>query len=321
MRILFLGSGPFGIPTLRRLHSMREDLIVATVPDAPSGRGQTQRSSFIKQEAVSLRLEVLETERLRGQQGQQILEHAGADLVITADIRLILGARFLQGPERGCYNLHASLLPRWRGAAPVVRALLAGDDQLGVTLYRMVPQLDAGPVVAMEKWTPPSTVTSEQAEEYLSLLAADLLERMLESLESGDPPQIPQQAEQVTLAPRLEKSEGWARWESSAVFVDRQVRALHPWPRTRTRVTRGGADQAADEELILHRVSLVDRSEQVAAGTVLEVTTDQIIVACGEGAIAIHKMQRNGKKPLEMADLLRGMPFEVGDQFHGREGV
>ena len=321
MRILFLGSGPFGIPTLRRLHSLREDLIVATVPDAPSGRGQTPRSSFIKQEAVSLGLEVLETERLRGQEGQQILEHADAELVITADIRLILGTRFLQDPERGCYNLHASLLPRWRGAAPVVRALLAGDDQLGVTLYRMVRELDAGPVVAVEKWTPPATVTSQQAEEHLSLLAADVLERMLETLESGDPPQLPQQEDRVTLAPRLEKSEGWAHWESSAVFVERQVRALHPWPRTRTLVTRGGAGQTPEEELILHRGSLADRTEQVAAGTVLEVRSDQIIVACGEGAIAIHRMQRSAKKPLEMADLLRGMPFEVGDRFHGKEGA
>ena len=225
MRILFLGSGPFGIPTLQRLHSLRDDLIVATVPDAPFGRSHTPRPSIIKEQATSLGLEVLEAEQLRGRQGQQVLEDAAADLVITADIRLILGDRFLQGPKCGCYNLHGSLLPRWRGAAPVVRALLAGDEQIGVTLYKMVAQLDAGPVVAMESWTPPATVTTQQAEQHLSLLAAQLLERMLESLESGDPPQTPQQEEMVTRAPNVEKSAGWVSWESGAIFVERQVRA------------------------------------------------------------------------------------------------
>ena len=321
MRILFLGSGPFGIPTLQRLHSLRDDLVVATVPDAPFGRSHTPRPSIIKEQATSLGLEVLEAERLRGRQGQQVLEDAAADLVITADIRLILGDRFLQGPKCGCYNLHGSLLPRWRGAAPVVRALLAGDEQLGVTLYKMVAQLDAGPVVAMESWTPPATVTTQQAEQHLSLLAAQLLERMLESLESGDPPQTSQQEEMVTLAPKVEKSEGWASWESSAIFVERQVRALDPWPRTRTQVTRQAASDGLAEELILHRVSIVDGMEEAAPGTILEVNANKIVIACGDGAIAVHGMQRSGKKPMDVADLLRGMPFAAGDRFHAKEAV
>jgi len=319
MRILFLGSGPFGIPTLRRLQSLREDLIVTTVPDAARGRSRTPRPSWIKEEALSLGLQVLESDRLRGQQGQRILQQANPDLVITADIRLILGSRFLQGPELGCFNLHGSLLPRWRGAAPVVRALLAGDDQLGVTLYRMVAALDAGPVVGMQSWTPPAGVTTEQAEEQLSQLAADLLEHWLEALESGDAPQVPQQEDLMTLAPRVEKSEGWARWQGSSVFVERQVRALQPWPRTRTRVTRQTTSSNPHEELILYQVSLVDLEPDAPAGTVIEVSDGKIIVACGQGAISIDRVQRSGKKPMAMADLLRGMPFAEGDRFHSGE--
>ncbi len=329
MRILFLGSGPFGIPTLQRLHALRTELVVATVPDAARGRSKTLRPSAIKEEALSLGLEVNETERLRGREGQDLLEKTGADLVITADIRLILGPRFLEGPTRGCFNLHGSILPRWRGAAPIVRALLAGDEQLGVTLYRMVPALDAGPVVASHSWTPPATITAEVAEQQLSQLAADLLEQWLEALEKGSAPQLPQQDDLVTLAPRVEKAEGWAHWNGSSSFVERQVRALKPWPKTRTRVTRQTAtnhrskDQRSEdqrsEELILHQVSTLESAAKEPAGTVLQVTDQQIVVACGKGAVSIEQMQRIGKKPLKMTELLRGMPFQPGDRFHSEE--
>lgn len=319
MRILFLGSGPFGIPTLQKLHSLGEELIVTTVPDAARGRRRTLQPSPIKEQALALGLQVLESERLRGQQGQQILQQASADLVITCDIRLILGARFLQGPELGCFNLHGSLLPRWRGAAPVVRALLAGDQELGVTLYRMVPALDAGPVVSASSWTPPATVTTEQAEQHLSQLAADLLEQSLELLKRGDAPQTPQQEDLVTLAPRVEKSEGWIHWQGSSSFIERQVRALQPWPRARTRVARQSNGTDRPEELILHQVSLVDHESDAAAGTVIDVSSDRLIVACGEGALSIDRVQRSGKKPMTMADLLRGMPLVAGDRFESGE--
>jgi len=316
MRLLFLGSGPFGIPALRRLQSLRKDLMVATVPDARHGRIRSLQPSPIKSEALELGPDVHQCDRLRGRAGRELLEQTGAQLIITADIRLILGSRFLEGPERGCFNLHGSLLPRWRGAAPIVRAILAVDEQLGVTLYRMVPALDAGPVVGFRSWNPPSAVTSEEAELHLSWLAADLLEQHLETLEMGDATLTEQSEEAVTIAPKVEKSEGWARWDGDSAFLDRQVRALKPWPRTRTRVARQAASSSPDE-VILDQVSQIEGMPAADAGTVLEVTSDRIIVACGHGAVAIERMQRIGKVPMSVAELQRGMPFQVGDRFQG----
>lgn len=318
MRILFLGSGPFGIPALRKLHSLRDDLKVATVPDAHHGRKRTLQPSPIKTEAQSLGLEVLECLRLRGRVGREILERSGAQLIITADIRLILGSRFLEGPLRGCFNLHGSLLPRWRGAAPVVRALLAGDEQLGVTLYRMVTALDAGPMVDSRCWTPPNQITCQEAEEHLSQLAAQLLEQHLDALERGDAPHIPQSDEGVTLAPKVEKSEGWARWDGPASFLDRQVRALKPWPRTRSSVIRHSAGDQRDE-VILDQVRQIDGMPAAIPGTVLEVSDHQIVVACGQGAVAIERLQRIGKNSMTVQQLQLGMPFQVGDRFEGEE--
>ena len=318
MRILFLGSGPFGIPALRKLHSLRTDLRVATVPDAHHGRKRALRPSPIKAEAQMLGLEVFECQRLRGRAGREILEQSAAQLIITADIRLILGSRFLEGPPHGCFNLHGSLLPRWRGAAPVVRALLAGDEQLGVTLYRMVTALDAGPMVGSRSWTAPTDVTAEQAEAHLALLAAELLEQHLEALERGDAPQTDQPDEGITLAPKVEKSEGWARWDGPASFVDRQVRALKPWPRTRSTVLRHSAGGQRDE-LILDQVRQIDGIPGAIPGTVLEVSQHQIVVACGQGAIAIERLQRIGKNSMTVQQLQLGMPFQAGDRFEGED--
>ncbi len=316
MKILFLGSGPFGIPTLQRLHSLRDDVAVATVPDAPHGRKRTMQPSVIKSQAQTLGLPIFESEKLRGAEGQRVLEESAADLVITADIRLILGPRFLAGAPRGCYNLHGSILPRWRGAAPVVRALLSGDEELGVTLYRMVSALDAGPVVGCQRWTPDQTVTAEDAELKLSHLAADLLQQHLDALESGDVVTTEQSEEAVTLAPKVEKSEAWVHWEGDAAFLQRQVRALKPWPRTRSRLIRQSTPERIDE-VILDQVSQIHGMPEAQPGTVLEVNGQQIVVACGQGAIAIERLQRIGKKPMSVQEILRGMPFQVGDHFQG----
>ena len=315
MRILFLGSGPFGIPALRQLQPICDDLVVGTVPDAPRGRQRKPAPCPLKEVALELGLPIFESERLKGASGREFLETSGAQLVITADIRLILGRSFLEAVPLGCFNLHGSILPRWRGAAPIVRALLAGDEEIGVSLYRMVPALDAGPVVAMHRWTAPARVTAEEAETYLSERAAELLVDHLEALKSGQPPLQDQDDAAATLAPKVDKSEGWIDWGLSAVQVDRQIRALQPWPRTRSHWQAAEADGEDGEILILHSGTAENSSSADPPGTVTDVSSEGILVKCGEGSIRIGHLQRSGRKPLPAADFLRGLPMKPGDRF------
>ncbi|NCG55469.1 MAG: hypothetical protein GWP35_01045 [Proteobacteria bacterium] len=316
MRVLFLGSGPFGIPALRRLNEGCSDLVVGTVPDARQGRNRQSSPCPLKAEAGQLGLEIFEVERRKGRSGTEFLHRTAADLVITADIRLILGKSFISSVALGCFNLHGSILPRWRGAAPVVRALLAGDEELGVSLYRMVPALDAGPVVGVSRWTPPARVTGEEAEQFLSERAAELLMEHLPALLAGQAELEEQDDAAATLAPKIDKLEGWVSWKRSAAEIDRQIRAFDPWPRTRALFCSQGQEEGQAETLILHKIRVESESgEHEFPGTVMEVVPEGILVSCGQGSVRIECLQRAGKKPLEAADFLRGMPIAPQDRF------
>ncbi len=316
MRGLFLGSGPFGIPALRKLKQVWSDLVVGTVPDAPQGRQRKLAPCPLKEAALDAGLPIFETDRLKGKAGREFLQSTAAELVITADIRLILGRSFLEGVPLGCFNLHGSILPRWRGAAPIVRAILAGDEEIGVSLYRMVPTLDAGPVVAIHRWAPPAEITAQQAEEHLSERAADLLLENLAALQSGQPPLEAQDDHLATFAPKVEKSEGWIRWGESAEHIDRQIRALQPWPRTRSWWQSAAAEGGEPEMLIIHQATPVDTPPASnLAGTVVKVSEEGIVVDCGRGSIRIETLQRAGKNPLQAVEFLRGVQIQVGDRF------
>ncbi|MAJ29163.1 methionyl-tRNA formyltransferase [bacterium TMED181] len=316
MRTLFLGSGPFGIPALRRLQELCSDLIVGTVPDAPRGRQRKPAPCPLKEVALDLGLPIHESERLKGKSGRDFLQKTAADLVITADIRLILGRSFLESVPLGCFNLHGSILPRWRGAAPIVRAVMAGDRELGVSLYRMVPALDAGPVVAIHRWTPAADITAEEAEQALSESAADLLADQLAALQSGSAILSEQDEAAATFAPKVEKAEGWIDWGATALQIDRQIRALQPWPRTRSLWQSATSEEGEGEILILHQgVPESENSSSESPGTVTDVSAEGILVACGEGSIRIRRLQRSGKKPLPAEEFLRGLAMQPGDRF------
>ena len=316
MRTLFLGSGPFGIPALRRLQGLCDDLVVGTVPDAPRGRQRKPAPCPLKEAALELSLPIYESERLKGKSGREFLQTTAADLVITADIRLILGRSFLESVPLGCFNLHGSILPRWRGAAPIVRAVMAGDGEIGVSLYRMVPALDAGPVVAIHRWSPPAEITAEEAEQALSDSAADLLADHFPALQTGSAPLVEQDDTAATFAPKVEKSEGWIDWGASALQIDRQIRALQPWPRTRSLWQSATSEEGEGEILILHQgTAEPENSSSESPGTVTDVSSEGILVACGEGSIRIRRLQRSGKKPLPAEDFLRGLSMKPGDRF------
>jgi len=321
MTVLFMGSGPFGVPALERLADASVDLAVATVPDAPRGRRGQLHPTPIKTVAAGRGLPVIETDTLRREHGERVLRESGARLVIVADFRLMLPVRFLAGPDRFCYNLHGSLLPRWRGAAPIQHALLEGDTEFGVTLYQMVKALDAGPIVDVTSYTPTGAPDASEIEEQLSERAADLLMTWLETLLEGDVPLRQQDESEVTLAPKLEKSMGWIGWEHAAQSIERRVRALKPWPRTFSMLQSAGRDPC--------RV-FVDRAETAGTGvaddpgTLVEVEENGLIVACGTDGterVRLLRLQRAGKRSLPASDFCRGSSIAIGDRFTNGEGA
>lgn len=317
MRILFLGSGPFGLPALERLAAIRDDVVVATVPPAPRGRRGIPKPTVIGKRADELGLEVLLAESLKGPGGPEFLRKTDARLVITADFRLILGEPFLESPEAGCWNLHGSLLPRWRGAAPVPRAILAGDETFGVSIYRMVAAVDAGPVLGRVAWTPQAPADSATIEAHIATCAADLLEEFLPALESGDFELEEQQESDSTKAPKLRKEEGWVDWSQPAEQIERQIRALKPWPRTFSLLARG---QNTPERLFLISASAEGGATAGASpGTVVAVGEEGLRVACGRGQLLLKEAQREGKRPMEVGVLVRGFPITSGDRFQQLE--
>jgi methionyl-tRNA formyltransferase len=310
MRLLFLGSGPFGLPTLERLAARGADLVVGTVPDARKGRSGTPEPTPIKARARALGIPVHETASLRGAAGAAFLAVTGGELVIVSDFRLMLGRRFLESAPLGCWNLHGSLLPRHRGAAPIVRAILAGDEEFGVTLTRMVLALDAGPIVDTARCRP-GPVDAAELEARLAALAADLLERWLPALARGDAPLAAQDESLATDAPKLEKHEGWIDWSRPAIAIERQVRAMRPWPRAFTEW--GDPGRGSGERIFIDRAAVVRESAPAAEpGEIRAVGAGGIHVACGDGAetLAILVLQRAGRRSLPAVEFIRG--FDLG---------
>jgi len=323
MRILFLGSGPFGAPALERLASLGS-VVVGTVPGAPRGRHGAPEPTPIALLARDLGLELLETDSLRGARGPEFIARTGCEIAIVCDFRLMLGRRFLAALPRGSWNLHGSLLPRHRGAAPVARAILAGDEEFGVTLVRMVLALDAGPIVDVASFSPEPASDAVAIEARLSHLAADLLEEWLPSLVAGTAPLVEQDERAATYAPKLEKQEGWIDWTRGAPAIDRQVRALRPWPRAFTEWARrdasagaGGRSAAEPAERVFIDRALAERDRAVAAapGDVRSASAEGIRIACGgDGTETLRALtlQRAGKRSLAAGEFLRGFPVAQG---------
>ncbi|MGE3164537.1 MAG: methionyl-tRNA formyltransferase [Planctomycetota bacterium] len=324
MSLLFLGSGALGLPILDRLAARRPGaIVVGTVPDAIRGRHGTPAPTPIKSRARELGLEYHEVATLAREHGRRLIDQAQAKLCIVADFRIFLTRGFLNAVPRHCYNLHPSMLPRYRGAAPVARAILAGERQHGVTLYRMVREMDAGPIVDQRPCPVPESLTRPELELRLAQACADLVEEWLPRLESGEVSLTEQDPARVTFAPPLTKAEGWIDWSFPAERIARQVLAMTPWPRT---FSRWQARAAPDGVLVFF-----DRAHPVAPehgsadpGTILGVGAQGVRVACGAGgteAVAATVLQRAGGKPLPAADFLRGTRISIGDRFEGGESV
>ena len=297
MRIVFAGTPDFAVPALRVAAQRGEVVAVYTQPDRPAGRGRGLAMSPVKQEAVARGIPVLQPETLRTPEAQAQLRALQPELMVVVAYGLILPRAVLAIPAHGCWNVHASLLPRWRGAAPIQRAIQAGDAETGVCLMRMEAGLDTGPVL-LEQATPIGPDESGgQLHDRLAEMGAQVLEDGLGLLRAGLLP-VPwiQPEEGVTYAHKLDKAEARLDWSRPAIELARTVRAFNPWPVAEAMV--------AGERLRIHGAIAVDTGHAAAPGTLLAAGREGIDIACGDGALRLRVVQREGGRAITAADWL-----------------
>jgi methionyl-tRNA formyltransferase len=297
MKLGFMGSPDFAVPALRALHAAGHEIAaVYCQPPRPAGRGQKETPCPVHRAALALGLTVRTPARLR----RDAEEHAafaalGLDAAVVAAYGLILPKPMLEAPKRGCLNIHASLLPRWRGAAPIQAAILAGDAESGVTIMQMEEGLDTGPMLLRGTVPLGPRMTTPALHDALSEMGAALVLRAL----AEDPPAVPQPEDGVTYAPKLSKADARLDWAQPAVALDARVRALNPWP--------GTYFEHQGEAIRVLEATPAEGSGP--PGTMLDATG---LVACGEGALRLLRLQRPGRGPLAVGDFLRGCPLPAG---------
>ncbi|TXH74478.1 MAG: methionyl-tRNA formyltransferase [Lysobacteraceae bacterium] len=300
LRIVFAGTPDFAVPSLRAAARHGEVVAVYTQPDRPAGRGRALTPSPVKREAMQLGIEVLQPETLKQQVSRDALRALKPDLMVVVAYGLILPQRILDIPAHGCWNVHASLLPRWRGAAPIQRTIEAGDTETGVCLMRMEKGLDTGPVLLSRKTPIGEQDTGGQLHDRLAELGAMVLADGLGLLRAGIHPQPqPQPEEGVTYAHKLEKHEAKLDWTLPAVVLANKVRAFNPWPVAEAVI--------AGERLRIHgavAVAQADAGQAKAPGAVLAAGREGIDIVCGEGVLRIRALQREGGKVITAADYL-----------------
>jgi methionyl-tRNA formyltransferase len=309
LRIVFFGTPEFAVPTLDALLASRHQIVgVVTQPDRPRGRGQKTTAGPVKLRALSAGLPVLQPERLKDQSFLDVLAALRADLGVVAAYGKILTDIVLATPRLGMVNVHASLLPQYRGAAPVHRAVIAGETETGVTIMRVVKALDAGGMLAKVTRAIGPDDTSDEVERDLASLGANLLVTTIDALADDRVSEAPQNDAEATYAHRLTKDDGVVVWTRSAGDIHNQIRGLHPWPHAFT-FARG-------QRVILHRSTqaAVDAGTGVP-GSLLEAAGDRLVVATGAGALQILVMQAEGKRPMAARDFLAGHPLAPGDRF------
>jgi len=297
MRIVFAGTPEFAVPCLRAAAGKAEVVAVYTQPDRPAGRGRGLAPSPVKLEAVQRGIPVLQPENFKSALSKQALRALKPDLMVVVAYGLLLPQSVLDIPVHGCWNVHASLLPRWRGAAPIQRAIEAGDTRSGVCLMQMEKGLDTGPVLLAQALDIGANETGGQLHDRLSALGAQVLADGLGLLRASIRlPAYPQPDEGVTYAHKIDKTEARLDWSRPAVALANRVRAFNPWPMAEA--------QLAGERVRIHGAVALDEAHAALPGTLLRAGRDGIDVACGTGALRLRVLQRDGGKAITAADYL-----------------
>lgn len=303
MRLIFAGTPEFAAQALQAIIAAGHDVpLVLTQPDRPAGRGMSLQPSPVKKLALEHGIEVFQPLSLKDAEAQAKIAAIQAEVMVVAAYGLILPQVVLDMPRLGCINIHASLLPRWRGAAPIQRALLAGDAETGVCIMQMEAGLDTGPVLLRGAFPIAPTETTATLHDRLAELGASLA---VEALGKLPLPATAQPVEGITYAHKIEKAEALIDWSKSAAELDRHIRAFNPFP--------GAQALLRGQTVKLWQAAPVPGQGEI--GQILQVDRQAIVVACGSGALAISELQKAGGKRLPVQQFLAGNPLQVGDRF------
>jgi methionyl-tRNA formyltransferase len=302
MRIVFAGTPEFAVPSLRAAAQRGEVVAAYTQPDRPAGRGRGLQASPVKLEALQRGIPVLQPESLRTELSRDALRALQPDLMVVVAYGLLLPQSILDIPKYGCWNVHASLLTRWRGAAPIQRAIEAGDSETGVCLMQMEAGLDTGPVLLSQRLPIGADETGGHLHDRLAVLGAQVLADGLGLLRAGmKPVAVPQPDAGATYAHKLDKAEAKLDWTQAADVLARKVRAYQPWPVAEA--------QLDGERVRIHAAEALPLAHAAVPGTVLLASREGIDVACGEGALRLTRVQREGGRSVAVADYLNARPL------------
>jgi methionyl-tRNA formyltransferase len=304
MRIVFLGTGEIGVPALRALAERHDIAAVFTQPDRPAGRDLKLRPSPVKVAAEALGIPVLQPEKIRRPEAVAELAAFAAEVIVVAAYGQILPKRILELPRLGCLNIHASLLPRHRGASPIHAAILAGDAESGVTIMQMDEGLDTGAMLRVVRTPIAATDTAGTLHDRLAALAAAPLLEVIDELAAGTVRPEKQNDALATYAPKLTKQDGRLDWTASARDIDLRLRGMTPWPGAFTFLPDG-------RMLKIHRATIEDGGGG-AAGEIVEAGPEGIVVAAGTGRVRLLEVQAAGGKRLKVGDFLRGHTLAIG---------
>jgi methionyl-tRNA formyltransferase len=309
-RIVFFGTPDFAVPTLQALHDSRHPVAgVVTQPDRARGRGQHSQPGPIKRLAEQYGVMVLQPERLREDGFLESLRALDADLGVVAAYGKILTDAVLAIPARGLINVHASLLPRYRGAAPIHRAVMAGETTTGITIMRVVKALDAGPMISRVTRSVGENETSAEVERDIARLGARALVEAVDALADGRAIETPQNESEATYAPKIEKADGIVNWLRPAREIHNQIRGLHPWP-------HAYSDLQGERTILLRSEFEAERpGAPPLPGTVLDADADELRVQTGEGVLRLLMLQREGRRPVTAREFLSGRRIEPGARF------
>jgi methionyl-tRNA formyltransferase len=304
MRVIFAGTPEFSVPTLAALIGGGEEVVaVYTQPDRPAGRGRRLTASPVKETALAQGIPVHQPERLRGEAAAEAMRAHGADLMVVVAYGLLLPQAVLDAPRLGCVNVHASLLPRWRGAAPIQRAILAGDSESGVTIMRMEAGLDTGPMYLKRPLALDPRETGGSLHDRLAVLGAEALMAALRGIADGTLVPEPQDDALATYAKKLSKEEALIDWTRPAAEIGRMVRAFNPWPVAETRLG-GDVLRIWDAELPGQSAGPVEPGRVIATGKA------GIDVATADGVLRITRLQPAGKRPMAAAEFLNARKLD-----------
>jgi methionyl-tRNA formyltransferase len=314
LRLGFAGTPEFAVPALGVLAQAHRICAVFTQPDRPAGRGQSLHASPVKTLATLLGLPVHQPPSFKSPETLEFLRSLELDALVVVAYGLILPPAALQCPKLGCLNIHASLLPRWRGAAPIQRAVLAGDSKTGVTIMRMDAGLDTGPMLAAREIDIGADDTAKTLHDRLARLGAELIGETLSALRQGRVSELPQPSEGVTYAEKISKAEALIDWRQDALQISRRVRAFNPWPIAETRLD-GAQLRIWDAQTLDSRAAPANPAFTAAAptaepGSVLSATHAGIDVACGRGVLRILRLQLAGRKPLVPVEFLKAQRLD-----------